>query len=464
MASVRIGSVAADPRVDARDWRPRNCVWELTLGCRLRCRHCGSSAGRPRPDELTKDECLDIAGQLAALGCEVVTLSGGEPTLRPDWTEVAEALAARGVRVNLVTCGVFGDRERTRAFARAARDAGLRNVGVSVDGTAATHDALRGRGTHAQALATVEELARAGVPAAVMTTVNRLNVDELGEVRAAAMAEGASLWRLQLAKPMGNLRGQDDVVLPPERLRDLLPALARFKRQGGIDVAVGDSLGYYGPHDEVLRGVGWRGGRESWQGCQAGMQAIGIESDGGIKGCLSLQARSGDVDPFVEGNLRHASLEQIWYRPGAFAYNRDFDARSLTGSCARCTMGRVCRGGARCVSSATSPDGPMTMTEDRWCWTAVTQASERRPGRELLRQSAAVAAAALIGLGGLGAAGCRAEPLVAQDLSVRDAADGGIPDGGRDGASDGPSADLGYCAKVCCLCDYGLPPPPECCP
>ena len=64
---------------------PRACVWELTLAYNLRCKHCGSFAGSQRDDELSLEENLKIADQLAALGCRRVTLSGGEPTLNPDW-------------------------------------------------------------------------------------------------------------------------------------------------------------------------------------------------------------------------------------------------------------------------------------------------------------------------------------------------------------------------------------------
>jgi MoaA/NifB/PqqE/SkfB family radical SAM enzyme len=40
-------------------------VWELTLRCDLACDHCGSRAGKARPDELSTDEALDVVRQLA---------------------------------------------------------------------------------------------------------------------------------------------------------------------------------------------------------------------------------------------------------------------------------------------------------------------------------------------------------------------------------------------------------------
>ncbi len=48
----RLPLADAAREVDAR-WRPIYAVWEITLRCDLACRHCGSRAGRERPDELT---------------------------------------------------------------------------------------------------------------------------------------------------------------------------------------------------------------------------------------------------------------------------------------------------------------------------------------------------------------------------------------------------------------------------
>jgi radical SAM superfamily enzyme YgiQ (UPF0313 family) len=73
--------LAGEARPTDRARRPVYAVWEITLACDLACRHCGSRAGRARPDELSTAECLDLVGQLAALGVREVTLIGGEAYL-----------------------------------------------------------------------------------------------------------------------------------------------------------------------------------------------------------------------------------------------------------------------------------------------------------------------------------------------------------------------------------------------
>jgi radical SAM protein with 4Fe4S-binding SPASM domain len=488
-----IGTEQAKQRALANDWRPRNCVWELTLACNLRCGHCGSRAGKPRPGELSTTECLDVVGQLAELGCELVTLSGGEPTIRRDWDVIARAIADRGMKVNMVTNGAFRDEAATRAIARRAKDAGLCNIGISIDGPEEVHDGIRGAGTFARTIASVRTFRAEGLPVGVLTTVTRQNLHLLPEIKRLVQEAGATLWRLQLGKPMGSLCEHRDLVLRPEQMLVLVPMIARLKKEGGLHVAIGDSIGYYGPYDELLRGRGWRGRKECWKGCQAGMQAIGIEADGGVKGCLSLQAKWGDRDPFVEGNLRERRLSALWHDPRSFAFNRAFSVDQLTGVCVGCPKGQLCRGGARCVSSATLG----VVTEDPWCWFRLDR--ERRAHQpSAWAQAAAVAAALALSVGS--AAGCGSnggggdddDTSVMPDYGVEpyDASPG--DDAGLDAGPDSsvstdygvdpydagvdasagpeygifpePDAGVDPCANACCECDYGEPPPPECCP
>src|SRR5688500_11775817 len=124
-----------------RQNRPVHAVWELTLRCDLACRHCGSRAGRARPDELSLAEAEALVAQLAELGVREVTLIGGEVYLFPGWTEVVRAIRAHGMSTAIVS----GGQGITPEVARAARDAGVESVSVSLDGDEPTHDRLRAK-------------------------------------------------------------------------------------------------------------------------------------------------------------------------------------------------------------------------------------------------------------------------------------------------------------------------------
>ena len=84
---------------------PETVVWEITFACNMRCLHCGTSAGKQRPEELSTDEALSLIDELTELGCKNVTLSGGEPLLRKDWKVLAQRLKDNGLISYLITNG-----------------------------------------------------------------------------------------------------------------------------------------------------------------------------------------------------------------------------------------------------------------------------------------------------------------------------------------------------------------------
>ena len=53
--------------------------WELTLLCNFRCRHCGSSAGTARQNELSTEEALALCNQFTDLLVQEVDFTGANP-------------------------------------------------------------------------------------------------------------------------------------------------------------------------------------------------------------------------------------------------------------------------------------------------------------------------------------------------------------------------------------------------
>jgi radical SAM protein with 4Fe4S-binding SPASM domain len=335
--SLRHLPLAPEARDRDRAYRPIYAVWELTLKCDLACRHCGSRAGRTRPDELSTAECLDLVGQMAALGVLEVTVIGGEAYLRDDWVEIITAIRAAGMSCSMTT----GGRGLTAERAAAAAAAGLQSVSISIDGREATHDRLRGvAGAYRSALDAASNLRRAGVRVTVNTQINKLSMAELPDVLDTVVAMGARAWQIQLTVAMGRAADAPDVLLQPEDLLELFPQLAALKArcdQAGVVLWPGNNIGYFGPYESVLRGTLPRGHMSS---CGAGCSTLGIEADGAIKGCPSLQTL-----PWTGGNIRDASLQDIWQRSAPLRYMRDRTVDDLWGYCRDCYYADACRAG-----------------------------------------------------------------------------------------------------------------------
>lgn len=329
--------------------RPKYCVWEITSRCNMRCLHCASdfSDGRPRGDELDLAEAMDLCRQLAQLGCEKVVLSGGEALLRPDWPLIARELVALGLHVSLITNGFVVDEEAAREIRRA----GICRVALSLDGLEETHNHVRVNPlSFARVLRACDLLRGEGLAVNFVTHVNRRNLPELAALETLVAELGADVWRLQLGSPMGRLAQHPELVLLPEDLPAVADFIVAAKQRRRVAVSVGNNVGYFSRHERVLRSTPNRQGLDFWCGCSAGCLNVGIEANGNVKGCLSLQS-----ERFVEGNLRQESLAEIWSRPGAFAYTRGFEPADLHGHCAGCEYGEICRGG--CVFMAFGATG-----------------------------------------------------------------------------------------------------------
>src|SRR5688572_9531155 len=334
--------LADEVRAIDQQVRPIYVVWEITLRCDLACRHCGSRAGHARGDELDTEECIDLVRQMAELDVKEVTLIGGEAYLRDDWTEIVRAVKAHGMSCTMTS----GGRGLTEERARDAKAAGLESVSISVDGLEATHDRLRGvEGSFRSAFQAFENLTRAGIRVACNTQINRLTMPELPQLLELIAAAGVHSWQIQLTVPMGRAADEPDVLLQPFDLLELFPLLARLKgRMDELKVRLwpGNNIGYFGPYESLLKGGMPRGHMAS---CGAGRTTIGIESDGAIKGCPSLP-----TEAWTGGNIRDASLRDIWERSAPLRYTRDRTVESLWGYCRGCYYADVCRAGCTWTS------------------------------------------------------------------------------------------------------------------
>lgn len=316
---------------------PVACVWELTLKCNMRCIHCGSTAGRPRDNELSIDECLKVADDLLEMGSRQITFIGGEIFLYPGWEKIARRLSDGGAQVNIITNAYHLGKDQMDQI----NYAHLCNVGISLDGMEEKHNYIRNSpDSFKRVLKAFRMLREEKIPIGVVTSLLNINYMDLERMYSLLVENGISVWQIQLATAMGKMGENRDLILDPARIPQITSFIRRMRGRQEMNVYAGDDIGYYDENEMYLRGR--PGTIAVWRGCQAGLKALGIDSAGNVKGCESLYS-----DEFIEGNLRQESLKEIWCKEGNFAYNRNFDLNQLVGRCAGCDKGQLCRGGCR---------------------------------------------------------------------------------------------------------------------
>jgi radical SAM protein with 4Fe4S-binding SPASM domain len=181
---------------------------ELTHRCNFRCAMCYLVEFRS-PGELDLDEVRGVLDQLAAMGCLVVTLTGGEPLLRRDFFEIAEHARRRHFALRIFTNGTRIDAETADRFAE------IRPLSteISLYGMSdATYRAVTGRsgdGECARVQEAIRLLRARGLPVQIKVPVIRQNYGDLDAMVAFAHEVGAKF----VANP--NITPRDDGDLSP---------------------------------------------------------------------------------------------------------------------------------------------------------------------------------------------------------------------------------------------------------
>ena len=258
-------------------FKPQVVGWELTLRCNMRCLHCGSTAGQPRPDELTVEEGFSLIDQMVDLGTEIVTLSGGEPMTHPAWDQYAKRLIDKGVKTYMISNGLLLEQniERLRAC-------GMRRLGVSIDGDEPMHDYIRNHpGTFKAAMRGIAAAHEAGIKVGAVTHISGANKHLLEAMYNVMLQNKLDFWQIQIAFSQGRMKDHPQYALSPEDLPMIVNFVHKCQEEGKLPVVAGDNFGYY--EVPAMRA-------KPWKGCFAGRHLMGVDADGKqTDGCYSLK-------------------------------------------------------------------------------------------------------------------------------------------------------------------------------
>jgi 7,8-dihydro-6-hydroxymethylpterin dimethyltransferase len=159
-------------------------LMEVTQRCNLKCAYCFADSGgrfEKDPDIDTINNCYERL--LAAGGPYNIQLSGGEPTLRDDLSEIVSLGRSHGftfIQVNTNGLRLAAD----PAYAKELKDAGTASIFLQFDGLDdATYVRLRGRSLLREKRLAVEHCAEHGLGVVLVgTLVPGINTHEIGGI------------------------------------------------------------------------------------------------------------------------------------------------------------------------------------------------------------------------------------------------------------------------------------------
>lgn len=310
----------------------------LTKGCNLRCRHCwitpkfqGEEETHPSlPPELFRS----IIEEAKPLGLSSVKLTGGEPLIHPQITELLDYLRTEKIPLVMETNGVACTPELSRSIAACERPF----VSVSLDSTdAATHEWVRGvRGCFDAALSGIRNLVDAGLHPQVIMTVMRRNVSEVTPMVRLAESLGAESVKFNVLQPTarGEHMHETQEALTIEELIEL-------GRWVDTDLSKSTKMRLIFDYPMAFRPLGKIYGSTA-DGCgTCGVLGIlGVLGDG----TYALCGIGETVPEMVFGRAGTDRLEEVWKHNPVLQEIREGMPKAFKGVCARCLMRSRCRG------------------------------------------------------------------------------------------------------------------------
>jgi len=289
---------------------------EITSHCNSFCPGCSNVFERGKP-ELTTSQWQAVIAGLAPL-VEEFRITGGEPTLRDDLTEILGEIEKQQKYFHIFTNGLWDDPEKK--IAQFSRFGFLASFLVSLHGPdTETHEQFspkKASGEFEKLLGTIKKLVGSGFAVSTNTVLTRANYQKVEEIAKLALSLGVR--GMVFARFIGEAK--PETRLNTEELKTTLDTISRLKAQG-YPIELGNCFPYCFYPDLAY-------------GCMAGITFAAISPQGEVRPCSH--------SPLVAGNLLSEGITPIWKSPALRKWRR-----KLPQNCLSCSKITFCPGGCK---------------------------------------------------------------------------------------------------------------------
>lgn len=198
---------------------PHNCYIILTSKCNMRCKHCYGNYGSNIPDnELSVDEWVKVIEDLSKNEVFFINISGGEPTMHPDFIKIIDALVRNEIYFMLTTNGVFN--EKILHSILKAKDYIL-GIQISLDGSDwISHGFLRKNcnGNAEKAIFDItinnlKEIINSGIRTSIATCIHKQNIKKINDLKKLILDLKPNNWSISTISISGRARESDDIFV-----------------------------------------------------------------------------------------------------------------------------------------------------------------------------------------------------------------------------------------------------------
>lgn len=322
--------------------------FHITHACNLRCKHCYQdeyTATDPTAGEKLQEIAERIDQAVTKWGMQSrVALTGGEPFLSPELWPLLDFFQSKESTATLTILS-NGTLITDEIASRCAQYSKLREVQISLDGAnAPAHDAIRGVGAFDKAIEGIRKLKAHNIPVAVMFTLMRSNIEQVGDLLALAEKEKVDYLTVErvVPTPGSNLNSAD--AFSPDQIRSVYTYINEWCNQETRGVSVRRRRPLWALVSEECGGF-----------CPVGFSALAVLEDGTILPCRRLEIPIGNV-------FQDTGFFKAWYTSDLLWKIRN--RTNLKGNCNKCPQSEKCSG-CRAIAYCLTND---YLEGDPQCW------------------------------------------------------------------------------------------------
>ena len=279
----------------------RSIELAVIYDCQLRCSKCFAlkwMEEKKNKPYLTVEQIKNIFEQAYKLGAIHINLTGGEPLLRKDISDIIKVCKPKGTLISLVTNGILLTEEKAREL----KKAGLNTIQISLDSSKSElHDKYRGfKGSYNKVMAALENAKKAGLNVCFTTVATHENIytDEIKNMLELAKQKKVMLL-INHAGIVGGWSKKDNISLSKEDRK----TVNGFMKHPYARVS--EMFNFYNkPGISLL-----------------GKDKINISAYGDIYPCTYVMLKFG--------NALEEPIKDIWYKMADFKYFKGFTADTL---------------------------------------------------------------------------------------------------------------------------------------
>ena len=333
--------------------------WHITDECDQRCQHCyifAEDNNIPLIEmnyekiEAVFENCMDMCRKLERIPYFYIT--GGDPILHKDFWKMLELFKA-----NNIAFGILGNPfHLTEEVCKKLKYYGCDKYQLSIDGLRETHDKIRKSGSFDTTIEKISVLRNAGIKCAIMTTVSKMNIDEIEGIIDVVVENNVNIFAFARYCPTGFEKSNH---IEPNEYKDFLEKIwNKFEqyKDSNTSFNLKDHLWTLFLHEKGLFEIPEDLDKNTiYDGCNCANSHMTILPTGNVYACRRMESQIGNV--FKE------SIHNIFLGEKMDKY-REYNKFE---KCSKCELLRFCRG---CPAVAYGYTGN-SYAPDTQCWKEV---------------------------------------------------------------------------------------------